>query len=103
MKILLVCAAGMSTSLLVNNMKKFADAKDLIEAYPVSKLSDIVDEYDIILVGPQIRYQWTKIEKICNEYNKKSGLIDMMVYGRMDGEIAMKQAKKLMGYKEEIN
>ena len=43
MKILLACSAGMSTSLLVNNMKKFADASDVIEARPVRTVPDILD------------------------------------------------------------
>ena len=42
MKILLACSAGMSTSLLVNNMKKFADASDVIEARPVRTVPDIL-------------------------------------------------------------
>jgi len=47
MKILLICAAGMSTSLLVNNMKKFAKEGDIIEAHPASTLDGIVDKYDV--------------------------------------------------------
>ena len=56
MKILLACSAGMSTSLLVNNMKKFADASDVIEARPVRTVPDILDDWDVLLLGPQVRY-----------------------------------------------
>ena len=44
--ILLVCAAGMSTSLLVNKMKDAAKAKGVeinINALPVSECSSVVD------------------------------------------------------------
>lgn len=96
MKILLVCAAGMSTSLLVSNMKKFAEAEDVIEAYPFHKLDSLVNDYDVILVGPQIRYKMNDIEKLCKENGKAVGLIEMTTYGQMNGEAAMEQAKNLL-------
>ena len=96
MRILLVCAAGMSTSLLVNNMKKFALKNDLIEAYPFHELDALIDDYDVVLVGPQIRYKMNDIEKLCREKKKAVGMIEMTTYGRVDGEAAMKQAKDLM-------
>ncbi len=48
-KILLVCAAGMSTSLLVNKMKESAIEQGIeidIEALPVSECSTVVSEED---------------------------------------------------------
>ena len=95
MKVLLVCAAGMSTSLLVSNMKKFAGEEDLIEAYPFHKLETIVGDYDVVLVGPQIKYKFTDIQKLCKENGKGVGLIEMTTYGQMNGEAAMKQARAL--------
>ena len=56
MKILLACSAGMSTSLLVTNMKKVADPADVIEAHPVRTVPDIIDNWDVLLLGPQVRY-----------------------------------------------
>ena len=49
MRIHLVCSAGMSTSLLVNNMKKSAPADYVIDAGPFAALEEIVDDYDVIL------------------------------------------------------
>ena len=57
-KILLVCAAGMSTSLLVNKMKESAIEKGIeidIEALPISECSTVIDSVDIVLLGPQVR------------------------------------------------
>jgi len=96
MKILLICAAGMSTSLLVNNMKKFAKEGDIIEAHPASTLDGIVDKYDVVLVGPQIRYKYAQIESVCNAKGKAVGLMDMVAYGQMNGELAMEQARNLL-------
>ncbi|MDY3359708.1 MAG: PTS sugar transporter subunit IIB, partial [Clostridium celatum] len=56
--ILLVCAAGMSTSLLVNKMKEAAKVKGIevdIKALPVSECASVVDKIDIVLLGPQVR------------------------------------------------
>lgn len=93
MNILLVCAAGMSTSLLTNSMKKNAEPGDVIDALPVSELAANVDRYDVVLVGPQIRYKLAEVQK----YGKPTGVIDMKAYGTMDGKAAMKQARELLG------
>ena len=53
-KILLVCAAGMSTSLLVSRMKKHAEALneevDII-ALPVSEAGTAASSADVVLLG----------------------------------------------------
>ncbi|MHC5840044.1 PTS sugar transporter subunit IIB, partial [Streptococcus pyogenes] len=59
--ILLVCNAGMSTSMLVTKMQKAAEAKGVettIWAIPVSEVADEVANkpVDAILVGPQVRF-----------------------------------------------
>ncbi len=86
MKIVLVCAAGASTSLMMARMKKFAKEGDVIEAFPFSKLEEIIDGYDVVLVGPQLRYKLGEAQKISEGRGKKCGLIDSRDYGMMDGE-----------------
>lgn len=93
MRIHLVCSAGMSTSLLVNNMKKAAPSDYIIDAGPFAALEDIVDEYDVILVGPQVRFKYDDIKEVCTAHGKKCALIDMKVYGRMDGKKALEIAE----------
>ena len=59
-KILLVCSAGMSTSLLVTKMRNSAKEKGIeveIDALPVAEASTAVDNVDIVLLGPQVRFQ----------------------------------------------
>lgn len=54
MNILLVCAAGMSTSLLVNRMNEAAAAKGIelhIEAHPVGSIDQYGDSADVILLA----------------------------------------------------
>lgn len=95
MKILLVCAAGMSTSLLVNSMKKFADPDDVIEAYPVAQLEKLVDNFDVVLCGPQIRYKFKDIQKTCEAHGKPVEIIDMLAYGQQKGDKVMEMARKM--------
>lgn len=93
MRIHLVCSAGMSTSLLVNNMKKAAPADYEIDAGSFAELEEIVDNYDVILVGPQVRFKYDDIKAICIEHGKRCSLIDMRVYGCMDGKKAVEIAE----------
>ena len=87
-KILLVCSAGMSTSLLVNKMnnaaKEFGEEVS-IEALPVSECSSKIDEVDIVLLGPQVRFQKPQVEKLTNG-SIPVEVIDMRQYGIMDGK-----------------
>lgn len=99
MKILLVCSAGMSTSLLVNNMYKFAEKEDFIEALPESRLRDVIDNFDVVLVGPQMRFKLPEIKKLTESKGKPAEVIDMLTYGTMNGEAALKQAKNLLNNK----
>ena len=63
MNILLVCACGASTTIVVEAMKEnlHEDEKDwFIEAKSVQEVKDCIGKYDAILVAPQIRYRRMK-------------------------------------------
>lgn len=97
MNILLVCAAGMSTSLLVNNMKKAADEVGLeanIEAHPVSQAGQYGPTSDVILLGPQVRFELNKLKTMYP--GKPIDMINMQDYGRMDGKKVLETALKLI-------
>lgn len=96
MNILLVCAAGMSTSLLVNRMKVAATNKGIdvqIEAHPIGSIEQYGDNADVILLGPQVRYDLKKIQA---EYPQKPvEVINMQDYGMMNGEKVLDHALEL--------
>ena len=97
MKILLVCSAGMSTSLLVNRMNEAAREKQLdvdIEAHPIADTHLYGQDADVILLGPQVRFQEQHIRSMFD--NKPIAVIDMKDYGMMNGEKVYNYAKKLM-------
>ena len=96
--ILLVCSAGMSTSLLVTKME--AAAKELGEetkifALPFSDAPRVLEEVDCILLGPQVRFQKTAIEKLAGPI--PVDVIDMRDYGTMNGKAVLAKALKMLG------
>lgn len=99
-KILLLCAAGMSTSLLVNKMRAASAEKNVeveIEASPVEKFRDNLQNYDVFLLGPQVRFKQRELSSVAREYGKRVEIIDMADYGMMNGEKVLEKALKLMG------
>ena len=98
MKIMLVCAAGASTGMLMNKMKKYWEKNGVdldITAQSLRNYIDYVDDYDIILMGPQVSYS---LDKVKEESNKPVGVIKPVDYGRGNCENIMKMAEEL--YKE---
>lgn len=92
--ILLVCCAGMSTSMLVKKMQDAA-AKDGIEAtiWAVGDAESAEEskKADIVLLGPQVRHLEKKMkERVNNE--KPVQVINMVAYGTMNGEKVLKDA-----------
>lgn len=99
MKILLVCSAGMSTSLVVEKMKKAAENKGLeteIVAIPLEEFDNAIKDYDIALLGPQIRFKKDQFQKVAEQYGKKVEVINTMDYGMLDGEKILNSTIELL-------
>lgn len=87
--IVLVCSAGMSTSLLVSKMKKSADEQGIeanIKAVAEADLKNNIDGSDVILLGPQVRYFLSKIKAQVEPIGIPVDVINSMDYGMMNGE-----------------
>ena len=100
MKILLMCAAGMSTSLLVVRMEKYAKENGIsdivIKAEPVDDLEENVDDFDVFLLGPQVKYKEKWVKEIVEEKHKKYACIPPQVYGLVDGKKTLELALELL-------
>lgn len=97
--ILLACNAGMSTSLLVDKMKEAAEAMGMeavVDAQSVEKIGDYYNDYDVLLIGPQIGYKLKQVKEEVGEA-LPVGVIDMSAYGLMDGDKVVRQALSLLG------
>lgn len=99
--IMLVCNAGMSTSLLVTKMQKAAEAEGLetdIFAVSSAEAGELMDSkpIDILMLGPQVRF----LEKEYRTKLEPKGVpvvsINMTDYGMMKGDRVLAQAIKLM-------
>lgn len=94
MKILLVCAGGMSTGILMKKMEAYWQEQNeelKINAVGLSEYADVYADYDIVLIGPQVSYRK-------NEVATATGLpceaIPSFEYATADCVKIMKLAKK---------
>ena len=68
MNIMLLCAGGMSTSMLMKKLEKYAQEHGIeskITAVGLSSTSYVEksSEYDVILMGPQVSYREDEVRK----------------------------------------
>lgn len=99
MKIRLVCSAGMSTSMLVNKMRKSAQQRGIdadIDAVGQAQLKDHLDGTEVILIGPQVRYLEKKVREQVEPLGIKVDIIDSIAYGMIQGDKVLDQAINLM-------
>ncbi len=99
MKILLVCAAGASTSLVTNRMKAALKPEQqgwTIDAKSVEQLEEVITGYDVVLMGPQIAYKRKEVEKVAASYGKPVDVIGHVDYGMGKGENILNQAIRLV-------
>lgn len=96
-KIVLCCNAGMSTSMLVEKMRAAAKEKGMeceIIAYPVSEVEEKASDADVILLGPQVRFELKKVKGLFPD--KPVDAIAPTDYGMLRGDNVLAAAVKLM-------
>ncbi|KII76000.1 PTS sugar transporter subunit IIB [Vibrio renipiscarius] len=99
-KIMLCCSAGMSTSLLVKKMEASAQERGIeanIKAFGVNEFNEQVVNYEVVLLGPQVKYMQQDLQKIANQYSIKVEPINMMDYGMQKGDKVLDFALELIG------
>ena len=97
--ITLVCAAGMSTSILMARMQESAEKQGIeakIIAMSESKFEDYEEPTEVLLLGPQIEYMADDMKEIYEPKGIKVAVIDMMDYGTLNGEKVLKDALALL-------
>ena len=98
-RILLVCAAGMSTSLIVEKMKQSAKEKGVelvIDALPEAKAKKVLEEFEVVLLGPQISYLEDNFKELLSGTNIPLETINMQDYGLVEGEKILIRAIELI-------
>lgn len=99
--IMLVCSAGMSTSLLVSKMQKAAAAENYdseIFAVGASEADSMLESkpVDVLMLGPQVRFMKDEFEKKVADKDISVEVINMQDYGMMNGEKVLATAKTLL-------
>lgn len=96
-KILLVCSAGMSTSMLVKKMSNYAmmnGFKYEIKALGVAEAKPSISEWDIIMIGPQVSYVLKDLQSLTT---KPVEIIPSNIYALGKGAEAIQMAQRMLG------
>lgn len=99
MKILLVCAGGMSTGILMQKMEKYwkeNGENHSINAVGLSSYGNIYQNYDVILMGPQVSF---RLKDVKAETGLPVESIPPFDYAICNCENITKLAKKLYAQK----
>ena len=80
-KVLLICAGGMSTSILMKKLERYAVDNGIelkIRAVSVGEFVDVCADFDVMLLGPQIMYQK---DTVAQKSGKPTAVIPPQDYG----------------------
>ncbi len=96
-KIILLCTSGMSTSLLVTKMRAEARVQKYnctVRCYPEAVREDEFRDADLVLLGPQIRYQ---LKRLREKYpDTQIETIPAKIYSEVDGAGLLNYARAKM-------
>jgi len=101
--IMLACAAGMSTSLLVQKIQQAAEKQNKNYTIFAKSTSDIDTQLNsdnipnVVLLGPQVSYLKAEVQSKTDAKNIPMAVIPMVDYGMMNGEKVLELAENLMG------
>ena len=104
MKILLICGNGVSSG-IAQKIRKAGIARGydaVSDAYSYSQLSEVVDEFDVVLVAPQMKFNEDMIRDICALHQKPYAVLDNFVYSTLDGERGFDTVLSLLNEKEKV-
>lgn len=91
--IVLVCEHGASTGMLTTRMRDAATKLGVeasINAYSFTKLDEVIDGADIVLLGPQVRFKKKAFDEKYADKGIEFMVIDTVDYGMMNGEKVFK-------------
>lgn len=90
--VLIVCGGGASSGFLVQSIKKSAKKKGVsinIKARSESEIGDYIDDIDLLLFGPHLKYMENDLVGIGKSHNVPVAMIDQLIYGSLDGNKAL--------------
>lgn len=99
MRILFICGNGVSSGMIAQRTMKAGIKRGYdveYDAYSYTSLPEVIDDFDVVMVAPQIAFNEDMIKEICDDHNKKYVLIDTVAYSILDGDKCFTQALNLI-------
>ena len=106
-KVLIVCAIGMSSSLLEEKTAEAAkaagvDLEMMSCTTPDAARWDFKEDYvDVLLIAPQVRYKKKSLTKDAGQYGTVVDAREAGTYGMVDGEKLFKQIMTMYESREQ--
>jgi len=101
-KVLMVCALGMSSSLLESKTKEAATKAGVpfelkaVSAQEVARWDPTMHWYDLVLIAPQVFYKRRSIEAMAHPHGIMVQGIEPTIFGMVDGEALFQQIMRAM-------
>lgn len=105
-KVLIVCAIGMSSSLLETKVEEIARTKGVdldmsaLETPQIGRYDFEKNRVDMVLVAPQVRYKKKSITQMASPYGTVVEDIEPVTYGMVDGEKLYAQIRQALNLEE---
>lgn len=99
MNILFICGNGISSGMIASKTEIAGKKQGFditIDAYSYTQLEEVINDFDVVMVAPQIKFNEPLIKEICKGHNKPYVLIDQMAYSTLDGDTVFNQAIEAM-------
>lgn len=93
--IALVCEVGASTGMVVRRMvaaAKEAGIEAEVRAYPFSQINLVLEAYDYVLLGPQMRFRLAQVRDEHPECADRIDVVAPMDFATMNGQKILNQA-----------
>lgn len=97
-KIILFCATGVTTNMLIRKMEEAAKAKNVevsVKSYPEAQIERVLVDADVVLVGPQIRHSLETIAIHCQAMKIPVEMISPKDFSLMNGDRVLEQALRM--------
>lgn len=97
--VLLICGTGASSGFMAKNIRKAAKekGKDInVKARSDSELDEYIEEIDLLLVGPHLKYMMSDLVLTASPYNVPIELIKEEAYGSLDGDAVLEQIESIL-------
>lgn len=91
----LICMAGISTSLMVNKMRRLIQSENLeitVTAMSERAFQGYEGQTDVLLLGPQLGHRYESLKKQYESRNIRIDRIDPEAFGAMDARAVLEQA-----------